>query len=193
MQSAGVEPMKPTMISRTFLTAVLLLTIMHVAAIGSSLRISHVSTEPAVFKPGVNDGIHITYRLSAKAKTLIKIFDSRDLLVRRVPSKGMQPAGDHQAIWDGKDEAGQPVPPNYYTFVVEARTEDGESVVYDLTDLTGGAIPGNSPGHLQFGARKNQLCFARPCPGEYQDRSSGRWAIARYGGRLGGTSRWAQL
>ncbi len=78
--------------------------------------------------------------MSEPAETTIKIYDSRDLLVRSISSDGIQAEGDHIAVWDGKDESGGMVPPNFYTFTVEARPENSATVVYDLTDLTGGKL-----------------------------------------------------
>lgn len=133
-----MEQMKVTMMIRVLLATLLLSAAMHVTAIASSLTVSQVSREPAVISLGAKDGVIIAYRLSKAAKTMIKIFDSRDLLIRHIASNALQSAGSHQMVWDGKDESGQLVPPNYYTFIVEAQAEDGEMVVHDLTDLTGG-------------------------------------------------------
>lgn len=133
-----MEQINSTRINRIFLTIALLLVIALSTADASSLSITQVSRNPAVVSSGAEDGTHIFYRLSEPAETTIKIFDARDLLIRDISSHGVQSAGDHQVIWDGRDENGQPVPPNYYTFTVEARVENEETVVYDLTDLTGG-------------------------------------------------------
>lgn len=143
MQGAGMGTLSagfrfvPTALLAALLTA-------SVAAGAGGLRITRVTCEPARFDPQAGESVRIAYRLSAPAEATLRIYDARELEVRRVPPAGRQTAGEHVAEWDGRDAGGAVVPPYYYTYVLTARGADGETVVHDLTDATGGrplAVP----------------------------------------------------
>ncbi len=156
-----MEQIKSNMANR-IATTVMLLIITCSTVFASSLSITQVSRNPAVVSEGAKDGVHITYRLSVPAEITIKIFDARNFLIRDLHSNGVQLAGDHEIIWDGRDENGQPVPPNYYTFTVEAKAETGETVVYDLIDLTGGqslTVP-----KATYNSEQEKIYYVLPAP-----------------------------
>ena len=104
------------------------------------LRITNVFCDPVVFEPGRGQTVKLTYRLSAPVKVSVKIYDPRNLLIRDLIQDIHQNAGDHSVLWDGKDNAGSPVPPNYYVYTIMANTAGGDAVLHDLTDLTGGKL-----------------------------------------------------
>ena len=80
----------------------------------------------------------IIYNLFLPAVVDVNIFDSRDILIRRLVAESKRNAGDNREIWDGKDQAGKLVPPEAYVYTISARTEKGEQTLYDVTDKTGG-------------------------------------------------------
>jgi flagellar hook assembly protein FlgD len=49
----------------------------------------------------------------------LRIYDLRGQLVRTLVD-GAQPAGRHAAIWDGRDEAGRPLPSGVYVGRLQA-------------------------------------------------------------------------
>lgn len=125
---------------RTILKTVLclLLILSWVQTSGASrLVISSVYCDTKLFRPGRGQNAAILYNLSAPAVVTVNIYDSRDILVRQIKSNGPVAGGPHQALWDGRDQSGKIVPGNFYLYTIKAEA-NGETVVYDPSDITGG-------------------------------------------------------
>lgn len=101
------------------------------------LQITQVSADPLRINPTKGERVSITYVLSLPAAVTVKLYGPDDRLVREI-AQGVQPAGEHKAVWDGRDAGGRPVPAEAYVYTIEARAEAGHVVVHDLTDLTRG-------------------------------------------------------
>jgi hypothetical protein len=126
-------------LKRLLITAALILC-WTVPAQASGIKISHVFSDPMAFIPTRGQATTISFRLSVAAKVSVMIYDARDVLVRTLLKQENQKAGDHRVRWDGKDNAGRPVPPNYYIYTIKAVTDAGDEVIHDLTDITGGRL-----------------------------------------------------
>ncbi len=157
-----MESMKISRLSRLSMVIISMLLFSVSAAVGAPLQISQVSHDPVVLDQSSEGKVLILYQLSADAVTEIDFYDSRDQLIRTISSDKYQHAGNHQARWDGRDETGKLVPPNYYTYVIRAEGKDGEDIVYDLTDLTGGQ-PLTVP-HTSYDSGQNQIEYILPAP-----------------------------
>ncbi len=111
------------------------------ALIGSSafaLSLSHVSLSNNEFNPHQGDSVDLLFHLDEAAEVEVRWFDGRDLLIRK-QVLGRLKKGDHRIAWDGKDNAGKLVPAEAYHYTIIAHIpKTGETVEYDLTDLTGG-------------------------------------------------------
>ena len=114
--------------------AVLLFT----SSIVSAIQIDQVSHEPIVILPKQKQKTTVRFNLSESAEVTLNIYDGRELLIRTVNSKGPLSQGSHTLRWDGKDQAGRRVPAEAYHYTLTARTNHGESIEYDISDLTGG-------------------------------------------------------
>jgi hypothetical protein len=112
------------------------------AAQAQDLRIQNVSADRISFRPGTDDPVAIRFRLSSKASVTLRVYDSRDLLIRSIRSEGPLDAGDRRLSWDGRSEGGERVPPEAYFYTLTARSPSGQKAVYDVTDLTGGEDAG---------------------------------------------------
>lgn len=108
------------------------------SAPAAALEIERARADRLLFEPAKGESVQVAFRLSEPAHVTLRLYDGRDLPVREVASQGLLPAGEHALVWDGRDAAGRPVPPEAYAWVLVARGEDGSEVVYDLTDATGG-------------------------------------------------------
>lgn len=126
----------------------------------SNVQISRVFCDPMSFDPGQGQGASIHYRLSAPVDVTVKIYDARNLLVRDLLQRMPQGAGDHRVNWDGKDNAGRRVPPNFYVYTIRASGADGEVVTHDLTDLTGGTLL--SAGEVAYDAGAEKISYMLP-------------------------------
>ncbi len=104
----------------------------------AALEIRDVRHDRDHFDPGKNEQVTIRFTLSDPASVSLNIYDGRDLLIRSINSKNELSGGEHTQGWDGKDQAARPVPPGAYHYTLVANTQAGETVEYDLTDLTGG-------------------------------------------------------
>ena len=85
-------------------------------------------------------GAPVTYtvRTGRPGDLALEVLTSDGDLVRRVVS-GPKAAGDHELRWDGKDDAGRPVPDEAYC-VRAVLVSDGGRVVDDPCSRTGGEV-----------------------------------------------------
>ncbi len=100
------------------------------------LRINPVRADKTYFVPANGEMLTVRFGLSTSAEAQLLLYDARDVLVRRVASKGVLPAGEHALRWDGKGDGGKRLPSEAYSWVVRA-SAGGTSVEFDLTDQTG--------------------------------------------------------
>jgi flagellar basal-body rod modification protein FlgD len=70
------------------------------------------------------------YDLQDRAEVTISIRDDEGFEIRTIYA-GWQDAGEHELIWDGKDNKGSIVDDGIYTFELEAVDEEGFIVPYD--------------------------------------------------------------
>lgn len=57
--------------------------------------------------------VRLRYDTPAEARTLVRIYDVAGRLVRALV-QGSQPAGEHEAIWNGRSDAGETVATGVY-------------------------------------------------------------------------------
>lgn len=62
----------------------------------------------------------IAYELPAPGAVRLTIFDAKSRLVRRLAGPGMQAAGRHEAVWDGRSDSGKAMPSGVYFCRLEA-------------------------------------------------------------------------
>ena len=117
-----------------FIFAVCLLTPMSLA---HALSIQNVSHSPKYIDTTKNESVKIQYATDQKAQVTLRIFDDRDLLVKKISSKGSLAAGMHEFVWDGSDQTRQPVPAEAYRYTLVAESGK-DKVEHDLSDMTGG-------------------------------------------------------
>jgi flagellar basal-body rod modification protein FlgD len=87
------------------------------------------------------------YELQDGAEVTISIRDDEGLEIRTIYA-GWQDAGEHELIWDGKDNQGSTVDDGIYTFELEATDEEGFIVPYDtylVGEVTGVTYYGGDP------------------------------------------------
>ena len=70
------------------------------------------------------------YDLQDRAEVTISIYNDQGLEIRRIYA-GWKDAGEHELIWDCKDNRGDTVGDGIYTFELEAVAEEGSIVPYD--------------------------------------------------------------
>ena len=111
-----------------------------VAAPESRELFRDVRVEPAVVTPngdGVNEEATVSFTLllaGGDTPVEVEIFDLSGRFIRRLEERREVSAGAYEIGWDGRDEAGQLVPPGVYGL----RASPGPST--DDTDLTGTQI-----------------------------------------------------
>jgi len=104
----------------------------------ASVMISDVRPDRIQIDPLRQERVTLSFHLSDPAAVVLHIYDGRGIEIRHVDSAGDLAPGTQQLSWDGKDWQGNPVPEEAYAYTLSAATRDGASVVFDLTDLTGG-------------------------------------------------------
>jgi hypothetical protein len=107
----------------------------------ASLSISWVSTDRSSFEPEKDENVVIRYRLSRPASVTVRITDPFGNLVRTILQENDAP-GDQSVSWDGRDEGGNPVPPEAYAYTIAASSKgwfgSTTETTYDLGSRTGG-------------------------------------------------------
>ncbi len=125
------------MAKRMFGFAVALITLLQASPL-AALEITNVSADPKILATSEQGPVQVIFRLSEPAKVSLRIYDGRDLLIRRVDSANVLQAGDNRLPWDLRDHSDRSVPTGEYRFTLFGETEGGELVEHDLTDLTAG-------------------------------------------------------
>lgn len=90
----------------------------------------------------------IAYTLDGDAASVqVAVVDGSGRLVRTIRT-GAQEAGEHQLVWDGRDQAGQPAPAGSYGLAVSAVGDGGGSVAVTPSiraRVTGITVEGGRP------------------------------------------------
>lgn len=87
--------------------------------------IQDITAAPAEIRPG--ESLTVRFRLAQPAHVKLTILDS-DLDAVRTYDAGDLPAGTRQIAWDGRDESGQPVASEVYSWRIETSTRAGTDV-----------------------------------------------------------------
>ena len=85
-----------------------------------TLRASLAQNAPNPFNPTTQ----IAYTLAAPSRAVIEIVDVSGSLIARV-DEGMQPAGAHNTIWNGRDSRGMAVASGVYFYRLQGMPEVG--------------------------------------------------------------------
>jgi len=104
------------------------------SALSQTGVLGEVMAGAGIFTPqgdGVNDQLPISYTLfrvrqASEVTVAVYALDGRRVWQAR---PGTQSAGRHSVRWDGRDEAGQSVPPGVYMARVEVATDKGSEVI----------------------------------------------------------------
>ncbi len=90
------------------------------AVAASSLAVRQPETWALANNPNpFNASTWITYHTPVSARIRLRVFDLRGAEVNRLVDTVL-PAGVHRQVWDGKDEAGTPLPSGCYLVVLQA-------------------------------------------------------------------------
>ena len=89
----------------------------------------------AAFNPTREDTIRLKYRVLQPEKATVRVYDPDGGLVRIIDDPSYT-TGIHKIEWDGRDDQGEMVPDEAYTFTVE--TVSGS--IYDPTTFSGGIV-----------------------------------------------------
>lgn len=106
----------------------------------AAAEILDVSHRPEIFDPRSGQTVVVRFRLSEPAQVTLSLFDARDLAIRAIASSAALPSGDHTLEWDGRDDRGEPVPPEAYTYALDARGADGKVAHWDVSAFGGGTV-----------------------------------------------------
>lgn len=99
-------------------------------------KVTNSMASPNVFSPdgdGTNDTTTISYTLDITSDVLVEIYDGTNLI--KEVFAGVQAAGTHTSVWDGRNTLGDVVTEKTYTFKVYAEITAGSTI--DYTAQTG--------------------------------------------------------
>lgn len=97
--------------------------------------LEHPRTVPDKFAPRDGQQASVIYRVALPCRTRAEIVRTSELspevtLIRTLHDWASRPAGVETLTWDGRDDAGQVVPPGRYTTRVQAKYSDDGTVAY---------------------------------------------------------------
>jgi FlgD Ig-like domain len=141
--------------------ALLFLSLIFFVDYGWSLTIANVSADKNTFDIERQRNLTIGYQLDQAADVQLLIYDARNILIKQSNAKAVN-AGENIVQWDGRDQAGNLVPPEVYFYVLVAKTASGESAEYDLTDITGGEFLGIQHFMWDKNAKQLELVLNKP-------------------------------
>jgi FlgD Ig-like domain/WD40-like Beta Propeller Repeat len=102
-----------------------------------ALSIAWVSLDPPSFDPAKGENATLRFRISQAARLDVRFINADGGAVRTLTTPSAA-AGEQQVTWDGRDDAGQFVPPDAYAYTITATAPGSTPVTYDLRDRTGG-------------------------------------------------------
>ncbi len=123
----------------------------------SHLHIENVYTDKSVFNPTQGEKIELHFYLSKPAMVTATVYDSLNRAISTPLFNVMLQKGNHQLKWDGLNGSGSPLPQNYYLYTLEAKTADGEEVLYDPSDITGGKQIGIQ--NIKYNRNSSEISF----------------------------------
>ncbi len=138
-----------TVLHPLFLTAVLY---------GAEPVISEVALQESAINPTAGKATTLSFKLSKSEAVTVMIFDPDGELIRELRKETAMDSGDHQLVWDGRDDSGQLVPDEAYTFTIETRS--GE--VYDPFATSGGTVGDIRDAELS--AKSGTVVYTLPTP-----------------------------
>jgi hypothetical protein len=115
-----------------------LMAILVAGAAQAAVRIENVSHAPSAFDPAAGESLAVSFRLSEVASVELQILDSRRVQIRSIRSVGPLEAGDHELVWDGRDDGDRAIPADAYAYRLRAIGAGGEAQLWDLFDSSGG-------------------------------------------------------
>lgn len=87
-----------------------------------------IKASGSMFELGSEETYEIQYQLGEDAATVyVKIYNLSGEIIRKIEMDQMT-AGEQSVVWDGTDENGNAVPAGTYSFSVQAKNKDGETM-----------------------------------------------------------------
>lgn len=94
------------------------------------LVVSEVGVAPKTLRRELDPLVEIRFRLSDAARLRAELVDEDGRVARRLARGRLEP-GSHVLAWDGRDDAGAPVPSGVYRYVLVADGGPGRFAVHD--------------------------------------------------------------
>ncbi len=122
----------------------------------SAVKISRPS-----FNPSLNQKVAIGYRLGREARVTVRIFGPEGELIKTLVQREERSASVFHEEWDGRDEGGDIVPDEAYSFVIEAVDHRGFEERYDPSIATWSQFDTTS---AQISETTNTITYQLPKP-----------------------------
>ena len=100
-----------------------------VGAVGNKQLLREVRVEPAAFSPngdGINDEAVFAFkvvRVGDDSPVEVQVYDLGGRPIRRLVEQRAQSSGEYKIAWDGRDQAGEVVPPGIYYARLKVSTQ----------------------------------------------------------------------
>ncbi|GJQ60887.1 MAG: hypothetical protein SCALA701_36880 [Candidatus Scalindua sp.] len=131
--------------------------------------LENVKIDKQTLRPG--EEINISFRLTEDAKTTIRLYSPDYDVVRTLMDRQKRPAGTNNAVWDGRDDAGNLVPDEAYLVNITAEGPSGKKVTYDPTNHSGGEILDIQIDRIEELKGKYNIHYSIPSPSRINIRA----------------------
>ncbi len=147
---------------KTVFSAISLLVSLFISSQVMALKIKDVTVSQSSFNPAKGEQVTISYSIDKSAEVTLRWYEGRELLIKE-QNLGVVKPGSHQANWDGKDNFSKRVPAEAYHFTLTGLVKGtGETITYDLTDVTGGKDL--DVANLQWDPKSHEISYMLSMP-----------------------------
>ena len=102
-----------------------------------SLKITRVGLDTKVFNPSKGETVTLGFEVTRQAGVQVAIYDTLGQKVQSFDMPDLK-AGRHNITWDGRRVNGKLAAGDVFLYVIEAKTKDGNKVIYNPARKTGG-------------------------------------------------------
>lgn len=105
----------------------------------TGIEISKVGLTKKTINIGQGDSTEIKFNTSYRANVEVIIYNEEHSPIKEIKMANLD-LGEHKIKWNGRNNKEQLVSNGVYTYTIKAKTEDGDTYLYDASDSTGGRV-----------------------------------------------------
>lgn len=96
-----------------------------VTTTASSATLSRVTVSPSSFNPSIQQTVSISFESDVRGTVSVQVIDRDGYVVRELEHDSRVAAGHHKVTWDGRNDRGEVVPDEAWSFRISLKTARG--------------------------------------------------------------------